>query len=214
MRISHLIQVSLLLLMMINCSFAQTAFAPTQLDTIVGNFLTNNSGSWRDMNIPTSDGKVLFEIIVKKGYTRALEIGTSTGHSAIWIAWALSKTGGRLTTIEIDEDRHKKAVDNFKKAGVDSLIDAQLADAHKLVPQLEGLYDFIFIDADKEWYSQYLKWIYPKLKPGGCFTAHNAGNSYLTGIPEFLKDLKSFTDLETSIVRSSGSGISDSYKVK
>jgi predicted O-methyltransferase YrrM len=55
------------------------------------------------MNIPDVDGKLLYDIIIKNNYKSALEIGTSTGHSGIWIAWALSKTDGKLVTIEIDE---------------------------------------------------------------------------------------------------------------
>ncbi|GAH79411.1 unnamed protein product, partial [marine sediment metagenome] len=45
------------------------------------------------MNVSEADGKVLYDIIIKHKYKKALEIGTSTGHSGIWIAWALSKTG-------------------------------------------------------------------------------------------------------------------------
>ena len=61
------------------------------------------------MNVPAADGKLLYDIIIKNNYTKALEIGTSTGHASIWIAWALSKTRGKLITVEIDESRHKKA---------------------------------------------------------------------------------------------------------
>jgi caffeoyl-CoA O-methyltransferase len=214
MRTIPIIQLGFFILTLLNYNYTQNEFTNTHLDTMVENFLKDNSGNWSDMNIPASDGQVLFDIIIEKGYTRALEIGTSTGHSAIWIAWALSKTGGKLTTLEIDERRYNRALENFQKAGVDSLIEAILADAHQLVPQLEGSYDFIFVDADKEWYSQYLKWLYPKLKTGGCFTAHNVLDTYYSGIPEFLEALKSLADLETSIVHSSGSGISVSYKVK
>jgi len=66
------------------------------------------------MNVPASDGKILYDIIIKNDYKQALEIGTSTGHSGIWIAWALSKTGGKLITIEIDEDRYQEALTHFK----------------------------------------------------------------------------------------------------
>jgi len=59
------------------------------------------------------DGQLLHDLIVEHGYTRALEIGTSTGRSAIWMAWALSKTGGKLITIEIDERRYDEALANF-----------------------------------------------------------------------------------------------------
>lgn len=182
-------------------------------DKQVRAFLDDRSRRWRDMNVPASDGKVLYDIIVKNGYTKALEIGTSTGHSSIWIAWALSKTGGKLTTIEIDEGRHNQALENFREAGVDKYIDARLADAHELVPKLEGPYDFVFMDADKEWYTNYLKAILPKLEEGGCFTAHNVLNRY-GGIPAFMDYLKSLPDLETEVVRSSSSGVSVSYKKK
>jgi caffeoyl-CoA O-methyltransferase len=150
-------------------------------------------------------------LIVRNKYTRALEIGTSSGHSAIWIAWALSKTGGKLITIEIDEDLRQKALRNFKAAGLESIIDARLADAHQLVRELEGPFDFVFLDADKEWYTQYFKDLDPKLVSGGCFTAHNVRNSF-AGIKEFLDHVRNRLDYQTSIDRSSSSGISISYK--
>ena len=87
------------------------------LDEKVQAFLTKNKSKWRDMNVPYEDGKVLYDVIVKNKYTSALEIGTSTGHSTIWIAWALSKTGGKLITVEIDPERHKKAIENLKAVG-------------------------------------------------------------------------------------------------
>jgi predicted O-methyltransferase YrrM len=89
------------------------------------------------------------------------------------IAWALNKTGGKLITNEIHEGRHKKALANFKEAGLSEYIDARLADAHELVNKLEGPFDFVFSDADKEWYKNYFIALEPKLEVGGCFTAHN-----------------------------------------
>ena len=145
----------------------------SELDMKVKQFLEKNKSDWRDLNIPYEDGQVLYNLIVDNGYTRALEIGTSTGHSSIWIAWALSRTGGKLITIEIDEERHQQALKNFKEAGVEKYIDARLADAHQLVKELEGPFDFVFSDADKDWYVQYFKDVHPKLVKGGSFTAHN-----------------------------------------
>ncbi len=107
------------------------------LDRQVREFLNSQQRGWRDMNVPAVDGQKLYDIIVEHGYTRAVEIGTSTGHSGIWIAWALSKTGGKLITIDIDERRHRQAVANFEEAGLSEYIDARLADAHELVPRLE-----------------------------------------------------------------------------
>ncbi|MDX1283491.1 MAG: class I SAM-dependent methyltransferase, partial [Draconibacterium sp.] len=126
-------------------------------------------------------------------------------------AWALSKTGGKLITIEIDKTRYLEAKANFKKAGVSDYIDARLGDAHELVPALEGKYDFVFSDADKYWYKNYFIAMNPKLKVGACFTAHNT-SMRTNGIGDFLRHVESLNNYETTIDRSSRSGISISYK--
>jgi len=191
--------------------FAQETGTSKELDAKVEIFLNENRRNWNDWNVPYKDGQTLFNLIVKNNYKRALEIGTSTGHSSIWIAWALSKTGGKLITIEIDEGRHKTALKNFKKAGVEELIDARLADAHQLVGELKGPFDFVFSDADKEWYTQYFKDVDPKLAVGGCFTAHNVTDGF-GDVKRFVDYVRSLPNYETTIDRSSSSGISISYK--
>ena len=187
----------------------------TTLDLRVKSFLENQQGKWQDMNVPASDGQILYDIIIKHGYTKGLEIGTSTGHSAIWIAWAFSKTGGKLITIDIDERRHKQAIANIKKAGLLDYVDARLADAHHLVKELEGPFDFVFSDADKDWYTNYFKDVAPKLKKGGCFTAHNvrpAGSGRrLQGTVAYLEYVKEL-DTFTTMVDNSGGGMAISYK--
>jgi len=188
--------------------------AGSDLDARVKRFLDEQKNRWRDMNVPEVDGRVLYNLIIRNNYTRALEIGTSTGHSAIWIAWALSKTGGKLITIEIDETRYRKALRNFERAGLSAYIDARLGDAHELVPRLEGPFDFVFCDADMDWYKHYLADVLPKLEVGGCFTAHNVLATHIKGIREFLYALITTPGLETRIDRSSWSGISISYKRK
>src|SRR5436189_524496 len=84
---------------MISAVIVARAQAGKELDARVEAFLKEHKGDWRDLNVPYEDGKVLHDLIVSKGYKAALEIGTSTGHSTIWIAWAMSKTGGKVTTI-------------------------------------------------------------------------------------------------------------------
>ncbi len=184
------------------------------LDEKVKKFLDEHSRRWYDMNVPTVDGQLLYDLIIKGNYKSALEIGTSTGHSGVWIAWALSKTGGKLTTLEIDEGRHNTAVENFKKAGLSDYIDARLGDAHQLVKQLKGPFDFVFSDADKDWYKNYFIDVDPKLKVGGCFTAHNIsdrGRGGYGGQAEFLNYVRSLKNYETT-VNTAGGGISISYK--
>jgi caffeoyl-CoA O-methyltransferase len=189
----------------------QPAAAAASRDTKVKAFLDAHKDSWHDLNVPYVDGQTLHDLIVQHKYTRALEIGTSTGHSGIWIAWALSKTGGKLTTIEIDPGRHKEALANFREAGVSEFIDARLGDAHEIVPSLPGPFDFVFSDADKDWYTKYLHAVWPKLSPGGCFTAHNV-SMRISGISEFLDALNRLADGKTTINRASSSGLSITYK--
>jgi predicted O-methyltransferase YrrM len=194
--------------------FSQNYGSGNDTDEKVRKFLSDNSRRWYDMNVPATDGQTLYDIIIKNNYKNALEIGTSTGHSAIWIAWALSKTGGKLITIDIDEGRHKTAVENFREAGLSQYIDARLADAHTLVKELKGPFDFVFSDADKDWYKNYFLDVDPKLVKGGCFTAHNVYNTrggYRSGQREFLDYVKSLENYETT-VDSRGGGLSISYK--
>lgn len=200
-------------LIWISRSWGQYPEVENDLDKKIKAYLKDNAENWGDMNIPITDGKILYDIIVKNSYTSAVEIGTSTGHSAIWLAWALSKTGGKLITIEIDKRRYMQAKSNFKKAGVDKFIDARLADAHELVPELPGKYDFVFSDADKYWYKNYFIAMDPKLKVGGCFTAHNTAMR-ASGITEFLDYVESLKNYQTTIDKTSRSGISVSYKIK
>lgn len=181
------------------------------LDKQVRAFLARAHGTWIDLNVPPADGKVLYDLVLERKYTRALEIGTSTGHSGVWIAWALAKTGGRLTTIEIDRGRHETALANFKAAGLSEYIDARLGDAHEIVPSLAGPYDFVFSDADKDWYKNYLVAVWPKLAPGGAFTAHNV-TARTAAIRTFLDHLESLPDADTAINRASSEGISVTFK--
>ncbi len=183
------------------------------LDEKVRMFLENRKDTWHDWNVPYSDGKILYDLVLKNKYKKAIDIGTSTGLSAIWIAWALSKTGGKLITIEIDEGRHKKALANFREAGLSEYIDARLADAHELVEKLKGPFDFVFSDADKDWYKNYFIALAPKLEVGGCFTAHNASNTGMEGIRDFLDYVKGLPNFKTTIDTTSRAGISISYKI-
>ena len=206
----------LVVLFLGNYTQAQNSSNESELDNRVKDFLDNSRNDWHDMNVPTSDGKLLYDIILKNGYTNALEIGTSTGHSSIWIAWALSKTGGKLITIEVDESRHREAVSNIKEAGLSEYIDARLADAHELVKELDGPFDFVFSDADKGWYINYFKDVSPKLERGGCFSVHNvrsgsSGRRGSSGSQAYLEYVQSLDNYKTTI-DNSGGGVAISYK--
>ena len=202
--------------------YSQAAEKERAIDAKVKTFLDKMRNRWRDLNVPEADGKILYEVIVQNKYKNALEVGTSTGHSGIWIAWALSKTGGKLITIEIDEGRHRQALANFKETGLSEYVDARLADAHRLVNELLGPFDFVFIDADKDWYTNYAKALIPKLEAGSCITAHNVeeprpgyrGRYRMSGTDEYYQYMKSLPEFETSIHPQSIAGVAVSCKKK
>ncbi len=212
--------VILLSLLTVALAFALAAAGPAapgveDLDRKVQAFLDSRRGDWQDLNVSAADGKILYDLALKNGSKRALEIGTSTGHSGIWIAWALSKTGGKLVTVEIDEGRHREAVANFREAGLSDFIDARLADAHQLVPSLDGPFDFVFCDADKGWYKNYFVAVWPKLVSGGVFVAHNVsarGRGW--GAGEFLAYVEGLAGAETTFAPGSTAGISVTLKKK
>lgn len=213
----HLLLLTSLLVVITPLCNSEVNSNSNDFDGKVKKFLDTHNWGWGDMNVPAVDGQTLHDIILKNKYTKALEIGTSTGHSSIWIAWALSKTGGKLITIEIDEQRHREAVENFKAAGLSEFIDARLGDAHEIVPALEGPFDFVFSDADKHWYKNYLIAVLPKLEVGGCYTAHNVymdRRGYRRGgRTDYIEYLLNLPDLETTF-DDRGGGLSISYKKK
>jgi predicted O-methyltransferase YrrM len=170
---------------------AQPAGTTPELDRKVQAFLSAERNRWDYLNVPYQDGRILHELVVGNGHRRILEIGTSTGHSTVGLAWAAAKTGGKVTTIEIDRGRHERALANLKRAGVSEYVDARLGDAHDLVRSLPGPWDFVFQDADKEWYLQYFLDLEAKMAPGGCYTAHNVARPYARQVTEFLEYAKS-----------------------
>ena len=194
--------------------FAQQPIRLSALDSQVSRFLEEARNTWSDMNIPYEDGRILYSLVLKGRFKNILEIGTSTGHSTIWLAWAASKNGGRVTTIEINRERHEKALANFKKAGVAPYIDGRLADAHQLIPLLKGPYDLIFCDADKDWYLQYFLELENKISPRGCFTAHNVLWRNDPYIKKFLDYVNGNPEFRTHIEKGSGEGISVSCRVE
>lgn len=103
---------------------------------------------------------------------RILEIGTFTGYSAICLARGL-KPGGKLITLEVNEELRASTLSFFKKAGVDQQIQLINGNALELIPTLEETFDLVFIDAHKEDYPAYYEAAMKKLAPGGYILADN-----------------------------------------
>jgi predicted O-methyltransferase YrrM len=145
---------------------------PAQLRRLLSEM---DAKGYRFWSVPRKDGEFLHFLVKAIRARNVLEIGTSHGFSAIWMGLALEETGGRLTTIEIDSARHDLARQNVAEAGLVQRITLRRGDAHVEVTKLDGPFDFVFLDADKEGQVDYFNKLYPrKLLPGGILAVHNA----------------------------------------
>ncbi len=153
-------------------------------------------------NVPMDDGRFLRTLVESMGARNVVEIGTSNGYSALWMLLGLKRTGGRLTTFEIEASSVKLARQNFKNAGVDSIATVVEGDAHDKVKTLKGPIDLLFLDADKDGYHDYLKQLLPLVRPGGLIVAHNMDQG---GTQSYISAVTNNADLETLFINT-GSG--------
>lgn len=163
------------------------------------------------MNIPSTDGRFLYDMIIEKGYKRGLEIGTSNGYSTLWLGLAFRRTGGAIVTLEVEPRSAEEAMENFKRAGLDDIIETRICDALEEIPKIEGEFDFVFIDAWKPDYIEYFELLRDRIAPGGAITAHNV-ISQDNHMRDFLAAIDSDPDFETTIQRTSEAGISVSIR--
>jgi caffeoyl-CoA O-methyltransferase len=163
----------------------------------------------RRLNVPESDGRLLRLMAEAIDAKSVVEIGTSNGISAIWIALALRKTHGKLLTHELDPNTAALARQNFARAGVTQIVTVVEGDAHQTVARLKGPVDMVFIDADKAGYSDYLKKVLPLVRPGGLVMAHNVTPHMAD--PEYVKAITTNPELETAFFMQ-GAGMSLTIK--
>jgi len=162
------------------------------------------------MHIPVEDGRLLRLLAESIDAQHVVEIGTSNGYSGIWICLALRATGGKLTTYEIDAGRAALARENFKRAGVESMVTLVEGDAHEEVAKLEGPIDLLFLDADKSGYVDYLKKLSPRVRPGGLILGHNMVRPEPD--PAYLEAITADPALETVFLNMDLAGVSVTLK--
>jgi len=130
----------------------------------------------RAIQVPPNQGKLLYLLAKALSARTILELGTLGGYSAIWLARALPP-GGRLVTLEIDPQCAQIASDNLARAGLSEMVEIRLGPAldtlAQLVAEQRGPFDFIFIDADKPGYPDYLPWALRLSRPGTLIVADN-----------------------------------------
>src|SRR5262249_31681802 len=128
-----------------------------------------------ERNLPLVDAEVgvLLRVLATSiGAKKILEIGTAVGYSGIWLAGALP-AGGRLMTMEKDEERVREARANFERAGVTDPVSVIVGDAERMVAKVSGPFDLIFQDGDKRLYTPLLDRLVTLLRPGGLLVTDN-----------------------------------------
>jgi predicted O-methyltransferase YrrM len=154
----------------------------------------------RFWSVPRKDGEFLHLLVKATRAKNVLELGTSHGFSAIWMGLGLEETGGRLTTIEIDRERYDLARKHVSEAELSHRVTCIKGDAHVEVTKLEGPFDFVFMDADKEGQMDYFKKLFPKkLVPGGILSVHNAIRQALS-MKDYLEMIRRHLDFDTVIL--------------
>jgi len=104
---------------------------------------------------------------------KILEIGTSIGFSASSMARVVKEYGGKIVTIEYDEKVARQAEENFRKQGLDEVIEIKMGDAKTIIPSLNEEFDMIFQDVDKRLYPVLFEDCMKLLKHGGVLAAED-----------------------------------------
>ena len=186
----------------------------------------------KENNIPvmreTTRELIKVNLLITKP-SNVLEIGTAVGYSSLYMSKYL-KDGAGITTIELDEDRYNMAVDNIRRFGKENVINAICGDATEVLKTLEtGNFDFVFVDAAKGQYINYLEDVLRILKKGGLMISDNVlqdgeimeshfvvekrNRTIHDRMREFLYTITNDERLETAIL-SVGDGVAISVKNK
>lgn len=146
-------------------------FAPNDPD-LDATLRASDAAGLPRINVSATHGKFLH--VLALGRRRVLEIGTLGGYSTIWMARALP-AGGRLVALEASEDNAAVAGSNVERAGLGEVVDIRVGNALETLPDLrdEEPFDFVFIDADKGGYPDYLRWALELTRSGSMVVADN-----------------------------------------
>lgn len=179
---------------------------------------SSDSAGLPQIAVSSTQGKMLMLLAQACGAKNILEIGTLGGYSTIWLARGLP-AGGKLITLEYSQKHAEVARANTVRAGLEKVIEIRVGAAAETLPKLEkeGLkFDFIFIDADKQGYCEYLDWSIKLSHPGSLIIADNvvrdgevvdpnSDDEMVRGIQRFNKKLAAETRVSASAIQVVGS---------
>jgi len=170
-------------------------------DTDVGKLLEEIDRYCADNSIPNVDKEVgtLFSILVRaSGARNVLEIGTGVGYSTIWLSVAVRENQGKVLTIERDSGHAEAAGEYFRRADLNN-VRILNGDALQLLQTLDEKFDFVFIDAAKEEYIDYIKAIYSKLVKPSLIVADNA-TSHIEALSDYLDFVRNDKNMSNVLV--------------
>lgn len=168
------------------------------------------------LNTTVGDAMMLRILVESTRAKRGVEVGSANGFGTINMGIGFERTRGHLYTLEIDPQMVKECRENLQKVGLENTVTSIEGDALKTLTQLEGEFDFAFLDARKEDYLKYLKLLEPKLKAGAVIVADNVIRS-ANEMKDFLDYVQENPNYDTVIIRASmekKDGLSVSYKIK
>lgn len=140
-------------------------------------------------SVPRSTGELLRALVLAARPKVILELGTSAGYSTIWMATAAQAYGGKIYTVEATKPKIEISSKYFKMAGVTDSIEQIEGMAQDVLEEFDRNIDFLFLDADKPNYYQYLKTIEPRLNKNAMIVADNAMNfgDYMQDFLDYLE---------------------------
>ncbi|MFX1568636.1 MAG: O-methyltransferase [Promethearchaeota archaeon] len=138
--------------------------------------------------IPPETGKFVSLLAASAPNGEFLEIGTSAGYSALWIALACKLNGNKLVTFEIRKDKAEFARESFQLTDLNDVIELIEGDARDYIQNYKKI-SFCFLDAEKEVYEDCYDLVIPNMVKGGILVADNAINHYETLKPMLDKAL-------------------------
>ncbi len=162
------------------------------------------------LNLEPATAQLLSILIRSSRRNRLLEIGTSNGYSTIWLAWAMSFTGGQVISIDRDAGKQAQAEANLQRAGLRELVHLMCGDATEIAAGLSGPFDCVFFDADRYSAPAQLALLTPKLAPDVFLLADNV-LSHPNEIAGYLNALENLPQFERLIVPI-GKGLSVAYR--
>ena len=127
----------------------------------------------RSRAVAPTTGQFLFALVAPQVDCEVLEIGASRGYSTLWLAAGVRHLGGRVLSLESDPAKATAWRANIAEAGLDEWAELIEGDAKQTVPEIEDVFDIVFLDAEKEDYEQLFQAARPKLEPGALVVADN-----------------------------------------